>query len=443
LLVKNSTTGLNRFKNGILVDPFAGHDIGDTIDPNYNIAIDPVNKELRPKFNQRQEVFFIDPDLSTGVVKRGDLVMLDYQEKQYIAQNYASKYRNCVEGNIYVFKGSINLYPNYSASPTLKENPDVVNNLDLSQNWINLQKAWGTQWGNWTTVSSSTNPSIGEKTETGSKTDSVGNVLKSYTQRTTSTTSTKEESLGTKLNVSGFNDTKMNLGSFVQDITIQPYINSLKVQFNCFSLKPGARVYAYFNNIAVSDWCKPTYRNFHEAAEGGLEPTSSELSLNYSKYGDPLIVNGDGSIFGIFLIPPNKFQSTELQFMLCDIDNLTLGSSAISTQASATFYATNLSIAKGSSILNTRDVVVSSEEVRQERNVQSTKTSDNTTYELTPGPKVNPPGSKLPVTIGHLDDNIIPIGDGWNNWESYGGGGDGGGGWGGCGCDADDSDCDE
>jgi hypothetical protein len=448
LLVKNSSTGLNRFKNGILVDPFAGHDIGDTIDPNYNIAIDPINKELRPKFNQRQEVFFIDPELSTGVVKRGDLVMLDYQEKQYIAQNYASKYRNCVEGNIYVFKGSINLFPNYSASPSLKENPDVVNNLDLSQNWINLQKAWGTQWGNWTTVSSSTTPSIGEKTETGSKTDSVGNVLKSYTQRTKTTTTTKEEALGTKLNVSGFNDTKMNLGTFVQDITIQPYINSLKVQFNCFSLKPGARVYAYFNNIAVSDWCKPTYRNFHEAAEGGLESTNSELPLNYSKYGDPLIVNSDGSIFGIFLIPPNKFQSTELQFMLCDIDNLTLGSSAISTQASATFYATNLSIAKGSSILNTRDVVVSSEEVKSERDVLSSPSiTDNTTYELTPGPKVNPPGSKLPVTIGHLDDNIITVGDGWNNWDgggyySEGGGGDGGGA-GGCGCDSDDSSCDE
>ena len=32
--------GLNRFKSGFVVDNFAGHRVGDTINPDYEIAID-------------------------------------------------------------------------------------------------------------------------------------------------------------------------------------------------------------------------------------------------------------------------------------------------------------------------------------------------------------------------------------------------------------------
>mgnify|MGYP003346153474 CR=1 FL=1 len=40
LLVRSGTTGQNRFKNGILVDPFKGHDVGNTLHPQYSIAVD-------------------------------------------------------------------------------------------------------------------------------------------------------------------------------------------------------------------------------------------------------------------------------------------------------------------------------------------------------------------------------------------------------------------
>jgi hypothetical protein len=53
-LVRSSVTGLNRFQNGILVDSFSGHDIGNTLDPSgtYNIAIDSSKTEMRPVFHQ-------------------------------------------------------------------------------------------------------------------------------------------------------------------------------------------------------------------------------------------------------------------------------------------------------------------------------------------------------------------------------------------------------
>ena len=385
LLVKNSTTGLNRFKNGILVDPFAGSDIADTKDPNYRAAIDPAKKEMRPYFYQRNEKFKLDTDLSTGVRQVGPIVILDYVNSTYIAQIYASKYRNCVEGNIYVWKSDIVLKPNYQASPDLKTNPDVVNNLDLSQNFINIKNAWGTQWGNWQTVAQSTTQSVGNKTSTGSTTDNVGNVINTYNQRTTTTTTTTQKQSGTQLAITGNNDQSFNLGTFVQDISIQPYIKSSKIAFTTTGMRPGARVYAYFNNVPVSDWCIP------------LDSTYTMTG----KFGDPLIVNDNGTVYGQFTIPPNKFQATELTFMLCDVDNLTTGSTAITTQASGIFYATNLSVAKGSSILNTRVPVLDVQQVINEQSITTSTTGDQSTIDVIPGPPIAPPTSN-------------PV-DNWNN----------------------------
>ena len=42
--------GTDRFKNGILVDGFTGHNVGSVLDPDYKISIDPKKKEARPFF---------------------------------------------------------------------------------------------------------------------------------------------------------------------------------------------------------------------------------------------------------------------------------------------------------------------------------------------------------------------------------------------------------
>jgi hypothetical protein len=398
LLVKNSTTGLNRFKNGILVDPFAGHDIGNTLDPNYNIAIDPKRKEMRPAFYQRTEIFKLDPELSSGVKQTGSLITLDYTPKKYISQGYASKFRNCIEGNIFVWKTDVVLKPNYQTTPDISTNPDVVNNLDLSQNFINLKNAWGTQWGNWETISTGTVASVGNKQETSSTTDNVGNVHKSYAQQTVTTTSTTQQQTGTQLEITGYNDTKMNLGTFVQDVSIQPYISSSTICFSAIGMRPGAKIYAYFNNIAVSAWCYPTDASFQRGT---------------ANYGDKLSVGDDGSIFGVFTIPPKQFQATELQFMLCDVDNLATGSGAITTQATGTFYATNLSIAKGSSYLNTRVPVLDYTQVTQQQTITTSVVNTDRTNEVIAGPPLPAPPTPI-INNWNINQNFIT-----NNLSTY------------------------
>lgn len=148
-LVRSGVTGQNRFQNGILVDPFNGHDIGDTTDPKYNIAIDSNKSEMRPAFSRFYRSTTFSESKSTNVVKRGNAVLLPYTHSLYITQPYASKYRNCVEGNIYVWAGEIKFQPPSSVQPDMTTSPDIVNELDLYSNWTTMDDAWGTQWGQW------------------------------------------------------------------------------------------------------------------------------------------------------------------------------------------------------------------------------------------------------------------------------------------------------
>ncbi len=51
--IQDATTGLDRFKNGIVVDSFKGHNVGDTLSAEYRCAMDMSEGELRPKHHYR------------------------------------------------------------------------------------------------------------------------------------------------------------------------------------------------------------------------------------------------------------------------------------------------------------------------------------------------------------------------------------------------------
>ena len=68
--------GLNRFKNGIFVDQFHGHDNADTTNIAYSIAIDGKKGEIRPKFEQ----FNVDLELlnvNANVARKGKHKRID------------------------------------------------------------------------------------------------------------------------------------------------------------------------------------------------------------------------------------------------------------------------------------------------------------------------------------------------------------------------------
>lgn len=60
--------GLDRFKNGFVVDPFTSHALGDVYNVDYACAIDPKRKELRPEASVHQTALQFSTSLSSNVV---------------------------------------------------------------------------------------------------------------------------------------------------------------------------------------------------------------------------------------------------------------------------------------------------------------------------------------------------------------------------------------
>ena len=73
--------GLNRFKSGFIVDNFAGHKVGDVLHPDYGVAIDMQNREMRPKCVMKaaklvEKVTTDSARTTAGYQKTGDLLTL-------------------------------------------------------------------------------------------------------------------------------------------------------------------------------------------------------------------------------------------------------------------------------------------------------------------------------------------------------------------------------
>jgi hypothetical protein len=79
--------GLNRFKNGIFVDAFFGHNNANLLDPSYNVSIDTKKGELRPKFDQASLDLTYVSGSSTNVTRKGKQVRLDVSANTIAYEN--------------------------------------------------------------------------------------------------------------------------------------------------------------------------------------------------------------------------------------------------------------------------------------------------------------------------------------------------------------------
>lgn len=64
------SSGNNRFKNGIIVDTFTGHNIGNVYNPDYKAAVDRFNGELRPQFRLNNIGLNFQSSNSTNIIIR-------------------------------------------------------------------------------------------------------------------------------------------------------------------------------------------------------------------------------------------------------------------------------------------------------------------------------------------------------------------------------------
>lgn len=151
-LTVTDADGLDRFKNGIFVDPFNDFTLSDVSNPEYSIAIDSTKSVARPHIIR--EVINIDfaNSLSTNVKLTGRLVTIDYTSVPFIVQPYATKYRSSAHVSM-AWNGTVLLIPPYDNHNDLSNTGSVNVTVDLASPWQTFaQSPFGMTWGDWRTT---------------------------------------------------------------------------------------------------------------------------------------------------------------------------------------------------------------------------------------------------------------------------------------------------
>ena len=363
-------SGLDRFKNGIVVDNFTGHSVTDVKNEDFKISVDPKRQELRPFFigdRTRKCIYYpLDTSSANRPVLNDNLIMLPFTEEEYLAQPLASRSIQLNPFNQVAWVGILKLDPDRDDFVNTNRLPDVnVNVAGDHDAWAAItgpaSKAFGTEWGSWETYWTGV-----KRTDAGTRSASSrsGNyVTTKKFDRTKVTTTNKQNKFGVNTSVVADLQTD-SLGDRVVDISIVPYIRTQDINFTVKGLKPNTRFYPYFDSIPVETTTKPT---------NGV-------------FGDPLISDDKGELTGIFNIPdPNQgrgmpeesilkeagtgFRVGERVFMV--IDDPYGREDVASSYAEQTFVATGLKQVKETTYLTTRAPVIRRKTLQQTRTVVS------------------------------------------------------------------------
>ena len=138
----------------------------------------------------------------------------------------------------------------------------------------------------------------------------------------------------------------IQIGNFVSDVRVNPYIAPQIISFYGKGLRPNQTVHAFFDSVLVDQYCAPGTYN------GGDTSLATSVSLN-ATWGTPLVTSADGTIAGQFNVPTAKFKTGDRVFELADVTNLAQGNDAITTSATGTFTASNITVTKEAVTLTT------------------------------------------------------------------------------------------
>ncbi len=467
--------GLDRFKNGIIVDSFTGHNVADVYNPDFSAAIDRSRQELRPRANiealkiradknnssniqmnhllarlwvanpanyvANEEVYQGSPSNKTAsayIRSKGQNILhveyvsgtfiagqnligatsgmssnllnfelspdsktitLPYSHSPWINQPLASTTRNAA-GLFWAWKGEVRLDPAVDTWTDTYTVPDLrVNQNGNMDAWNALANAWGTDWGSWQTVWSGTSLVDSRTTDRTWSTvnfNGAGGVDTFVSSETTNVfqTTNNEMRTGTRLNISSSTES-YNLGTRVIDTSVVPYMRSIYVKVAAYGMKPGARLYAFFDGTNVTSYVTPTDSSYNGI---GAE-------------GSSLLVDSSGNFYGYFRIPNSnalRFPVGTKVFRLCD--SPTNSGSDTVTAAEARFTSSGLVQTQQNTILSTQVPNVSATTVAESRTTTGLTTSTTSSTRLVSSTFVPPAQTQFTQAEGGGGGPADPMG---------------------------------
>lgn len=450
--------GIDRFKNGILVDSFSGHSVGDVNNKDYACSIDPENKILRPKFAPFSFNYVVN-SISNGT-KIGDLITLPHTKSPFIIQPFATSFVNLNPYLVFSWNGLVTIDPPTDTWIDTYTRPDVTINVNgendiyttLTTN-VNNPASIGVRWNDWQTVSRGTTVDDNiSTTNTTSITNSGSSILQNNISTTTNNQTTTVDELlertGISISTSSTSTSIRDIGTRVVDTSIVPFIRSRVVKFAAKNLKPNTNILASFDGVDVSHYCNSgvevILNNINSSATkirtlgsekeasiiltkndrvfvvmdvdkstftpndvvqwliGGVWVSSSTISA--VSVNAELQTNEFGDVAGTFLIPNSndiKFRTGERTLRLSDV----IGVGA-TTAAEVKYIAQGMSQSVERTLIATRVATVSINPVSETTTKSITTTnsivisSTNTVVDITPPPPPPPPPAPLVLTIG-------------------------------------------
>ena len=339
------------FKNGILVDGFRGHNIGDVTHIDYQCSVDYEKGHLRPSFKPVEMKLNTPTSVGSDLELSNDglLTFVQGPTSEYINQSASNTLITVNPFNLTNWIGTVSLSPmvsrwfDTSSRPTVKINTEGEND-----NWkvssVNKLKGFGTQWNDWESIwygidvvddnlldDRKGNVFLNEarvKTSSVVVTNKTENNVSAVTR---DAFTTREEKNRVGLNIRNLpGHLKTRIGDKVVDRSVVPFIEEQTITINAYGLKPLTMVYAFFDSTNVDAKCVD--------ANGVVGPFTTSW---------------DGSLRNItFTVEPNTFETGDKLFRLID-DSQNRITEAV-TSADGIFYAHGLTPKRNGSIVSTR-----------------------------------------------------------------------------------------
>ena len=425
--------GLDRFKNGVFVNPFADHTLSDVSNPDYNIGINRKEKNIQPAYNV--EGFDTNYASGSNVTKTGSLVHLPFTETVLKEQMFATTTRN-IELSSYRYVGDLNLYPDVD---TWVDTTTVDKTFEIG-NDIEEGKIISTEVGSWQTVATGAVSGAAVNTykvyhRNGGDMQFSGNekLLKTFNTMSEvmqyvgasryigqygdddfnnrslqsaldrasraryfivsgNSVTTEETVLQERTNIETVvsSETETNeLGSFVTDASLVPYIRPQTIKLYAFGLKPNTRFHVFFDGENMNAYSTPvsvtSYFDSEAQTNTGYLDYDTDLS-GIGAEGDNLFSNSRGEVLVFLRLPAGtskRFRVGEKEVVITDSPTNDPDASSYSRN---TFVASGLNLQKQNTILSTKTRTVERREITETRQqtIQRSSTVPQGWFEVGP-----------------------------------------------------------
>lgn len=279
------STGMDRMKNGFIVDNFTGHGVGSVESPDYRCSVDMNKGELRPFFNMRN-VNLIEK-ASTNAARTaanyaqyGDIITLPILENvALIKQPYASRLENINPFAVFTFLGDVKLNPQTDDWFEVDRRPDIINNVEGNFSTINLlaekSGTLGTVWNSWQTQW------VGQPVSVGTRGLSRGEIVARFGNGPARqvavevfATQVGQTRSGVKTDIVAKID-KQVVADRVLSTAVIPYIRSRNILVQVRGLKPLTRFYPYFDDVDISAYCTPASKITYTVSSGTFDSSTN------------------------------------------------------------------------------------------------------------------------------------------------------------------------